>query len=514
MDTWYRGLEKPISHAMEAATHGPGTSGWTGFLGRAGLGLAVAYAAVMFLPVAAGNDSPPPLGRRERVRVKMDARGELFAPTGDDAGEVRRAFTAAARLDFLEGLADPSPAGGTAAAPPHDARGVRHFFSAAADLTIDGDGTRRSLAPATSTLIVAISPAVTHFAPDAPLTREEAELVAIAFDPLLLDRLLPPADAGSAEWRPSAELVAALLAIDTVGRPVDEPQTDSASAGDSPDSAKGGPLLARVEPAADPEGAMKLIVTGTVHGAVDGVPTTIRVEGSYELDATGQRVKSGVVRLREKRLAGHVSPGFECDASFQMARRPAAGSQAVPTADAAVLTGMEAAWARLVSGKSEGTPRSLRFEDPDRRFTLVHDARWRAVADDSRGLVLRMVDDGALLAECTVSPLPPGEAGMSIEDFRRDIERSLGGRLGRFTASEELAAGRSPLRVLRVVSEGTTDGVPLEWRHYLVEDRLAEDGRRSRMAVTFAVERRFADRFGRADADFIAGLTPKTRPAP
>lgn len=512
MDTWYGGVEKPISHPMEVATRSPGTAGLRGVLRRAGLGLVLACGALMFVPGADGDDPPPPLGRWERVRVKMDARGAVFAPTGNDAGEVRRAFAATARLDFLEGLADAGPAGAAAAARPHDARGVRHFFSAASELTIDGSGTRRSLEPESTTLIVASSPAVTHFAPDDFLTREEAELLAIAFDPLLLDRLLPPADGDSAAWRPSAELVAALLAIDTVGRPVDEPQTDSSC--DSPDSAKGGPLLARVEPATDPEGTKTLIVTGTVHGAVDGVPTTIQVDGSYELDAPGRRVRSGVVRLREKRLAGHVSPGFECEASFQMARRPAAGSQAVPTADAAVLTRMEEAWARLVSGTYEGTPRSLRFEDPDRRFTLVHDTRWRAVADDSRGLVLRMVDDGALLAECTVSPLPPGEAGLPIEDFRRDIERSLGGRLGRFTASEELPAAKSPLRVLRVVSEGTTEGVPLEWRHYLVEDRLAENGRRGRTAVTFAVERRFADRFGLADADFIAGLTPKTGPAP
>jgi len=498
------------------ATRWIGAAGLKDSLGKAGLALALVSAVVTMPPGivplrAEGNasvSSGSPLGRWERVRVKMEARGELFAPTGDDTGEVRRPFTAAARLDFLEGLADENPTEAAATAPPHDARGVRHFFSAASELSFDRDGdTRRSLAPATSTLVVASSPAVTHFAPDSLLTREEAELLAIAFDPLLIDRLLPPAGSASAEWRPSADLVAALLAIDTVGRPVDDAKV--APTGDSPDPAAAGPLLARVETATDSDAAAKLIVTGTVHGAVDGVPTTIRVDGSYEIDATGRRIKNGVVHLREKRLAGHVSPGFECEASFQMARRPAAGSQAVPAADAGVLSGMEAAWARVLDGRCTGTPRSLRFQDPDRRFTLVHDARWRAVADDARGLVLRMVDDGALLAECTVSPLPPGESGMPIEEFRRDIERSLAGRLGRFTASDEQPATESAGRVLRVVSEGTIDGVPLEWRHY-----LTEDGRGSRTAVTFTVERRFADRFGRADSDFMNGLNPKTGPAP
>lgn len=501
---------------METVTQWVGAAGLKGSLGKAGLALALVSAVVtmppgLVPPRVEANDSVSSgsaLGRWERVRVKMEARGELFAPTGDVTGEVRRPFTAAARLDFLEGLADADPAEAVAAAPPHDARGVRHFFSAASELSLDRDGdTRRSLAPATTTLVVASSPAVTHFAPDTLLTREEAELLDIAFDPLLLDRLLPPADSASTEWRPPAELVAALLAIDTVGRPVDDPK--AAPTGESPDPAATGPLLARVVPATDSDDAAKLVVTGTVHGAVDGVPTTIRVDGSYELDAAGRRVKNGFVRLREKRLAGHVSPGFECEASFQMARRPAEGSQAVPAADAEVLSGMEAAWARVLDGQGTGTPRSLRFQDPDRRFTLVHDTRWRAVADDARGLVLRMVDDGALLAECTVSPLPPGESGMPIEDFRRDIERSLAGRLGRFTSSDEQPPTESAERVLRVVSEGTIDGVPLEWRHYLVEA-----GRGSRTAVTFTVERRFADRFGRADADFMAGLNPKTGPAP
>lgn len=503
---------------------------------RLGLAMVVAGGHALALPRAGGEEAGSKLGRWERVRLKMDARGELFAPTGGDGGEVRRPFTATARLDFLEALGEnrasreestdgqaaedaasdaPETSGAQTAEtdaatagnvrPPHDALGVRHFFSAVSELKIDDGGTRRSLGGATSTLIVSSSPAVAHFATDAPLTREETELLGIAFDPLLLDRLPPPADTTS--WRPPAELTAALLAIDTVGRPADEPRSDAEGGSRGPPME--GPLLVCVEPAADPGASAKLLVSGTVHGAVDGVPTTIRIEGTYELDGPGRRVKSGVVRLREKRLAGHVSPGFECDATFQIARRPAEGSQAVPAADTAVLAAMQDSWDRLVAGRSTGSPLTLRLQDADRRFTLLHDTRWRVVADDARGLVLRMVDNGALLAECTVSPLPPGEAGTTLDEFRRDIERSLGGRLGRFTASDEKAGQKNEGRVLRVVSEGTIDGLPLEWRHYLVEDVLG-----GRTAVTFTVERRFADRFGGADRDFIAGLAPKKGSAP
>lgn len=491
----------------------------------------------------AGDDGDrPAAGRWERVRVRMEARGELFAPTGEGTAEVRRPFTASARLDFLEGvfaaggpldgrtvnpdaaeLTGQANAGLDTAAAPHDARGIRHFFSAASELSIDGSRTQRTLGERSNTLVVSSSPAVSHFAVDALLTREETELLSLAFDPLLLDELLAHGQTGGdasgrtpVEHRPTAELAAALLSIDTIGRPAESaPGSDRQGAGssDAPAAADAsGPLVVRTVPAAAGGEPAKLIVSGTVHGAVDGVPTTIRVDGSYDLDADGKRVRGGLVRLREKRLAGHVSPGFECEASFQVARRPAEGSQAVPAADDSLLADMRSAWDRLRRKDGSGTPRRLVFHDPRGRFTLAHDFRWRSVADDARGLVLRMVDDGALLAECAVLPLPRGEAATSIEDFRRDIERSLGSRLGRFVSSETVAspeAAPGGRRVLKVVAEGSVDGLPLQWRHYLVED--AEGGR---TAVTFTVERRFADRFGDADLELVAGLAGEKRPPP
>lgn len=441
--------------------------------------------------------------RWERVRVKVDVRGELFAPTGAQGQEARKAFTSSARFDFVEAAATNEPGRPEPRAAAHGAIAVRHFFSAAAELSVDGSPSRRSLREAASTLGIVRSPAVRHFAADAYLTPEEIELLLLPFDPLLLDGLVPNVAEEESHREVSPEWTAAVLGLDTIGR--------STAPTESGDGTSLG-LQSRLVPAEEPGQPDRVVVVGTIRGAVDGVPTTIEVDGRLTLEPDTGHVTQAVVEMREKRLAGHVSPGFDCQATIQMARRPAEGTRAVPHAGEAVVESVRLGWERLrgssaarldpLAGTGPGDPARAWTADSNRRFAIIHDVRWRAVAENGRGLVFRMVDDGALLAECTVSPLVPSPAGAeaSLEDFRRDVERSLGEKMLRIT-SEKAARRDDGLTDLRIVSEGAEGGVPLEWRHHLV---TAPDG--GRVSVMFLVEKRLADRFGDADEQFVAGV--------
>jgi hypothetical protein len=148
------------------------------------------------------------------------------------------------------------------------------------------------------------------------------------------------------------------------------------------------------------------------------------------------------------------------------------------------------------------------YRDPTGRYTLEHDPRWRPVSEDARGVVLRFIDDGALVAECTVSALPPSAPGTTVDAFKEDVARSLGSSLAKVVSADETPRDDG-CRHLRVVAEGSEGDVPLEWRHHLLEGP-----RGSRLSATFVIERRFLGRFATADADFIAGAVVGAGSAP
>ncbi|MEX1077217.1 MAG: hypothetical protein WED27_12335, partial [Pirellulales bacterium] len=183
-----------------------------------------------------------------RVQIKLSVRGELFAPAGTNAPPVREPITLEACFDFLE-------AGDNAAV-------TRHYREASAAVTIRESTDRTSLASdARDVEFTFVGTTPTPQLADGFLSRQEAELLDIPFDPLLLDRLLPATEqAGADSWKVPGDVVAGLLAIDTV---------------------TGGGIDVTVEHGTD--GAKTLRLTGTVHGAVDGAATRIDVTGAARL---------------------------------------------------------------------------------------------------------------------------------------------------------------------------------------------------------------------------------------
>ncbi len=149
-----------------------------------------------------------------------------------------------------------------------------------------------------------------------------------------------------------------------------------------------------------------------------------------------------------------------------------------------------------------GGPDRVWYRESEGRFDLVHDTRWRRVEDGPNGLVMRLVDRGALLGQCSITSLPqaPAAALPTRADMQRDIERSLAGQVVRVEAGEETDRDDG-LRIVRLASEGNAGQLPFRWIHYVV---AARDG--SRASVTFMFEASVQQRFADADRPLIAGL--------
>ncbi len=439
-----------------------------------------------------------------RVRVKLDVRGELLAPVGPDAPPLREPVEMAARFDFEE----TSPAPPSGEPTPHPVAVVRRSYrDATATMRVGDTSTTATLAADARRLLVARQGTTPMpYLADGFLSAEESDLLETPFDSLLLDDLLPgePVSIGQA-WGIPADITAGLLAIDTV---------------------ESGNIEARVREVSD--GRAQVTFAGIIDGAVDGVPTHLIVEGNFAVAATdavaddaSTDLESSLYRLhgqvlqvsadiRERRQASHVAPGFEVEAQLVVARTPlesVAESADEQGEDAVVDHAAERpspSSARVQPSRRRGAggPGRVWYRDAKERFDLVHDARWRRVEDGANGMVMRLVDRGALVGQCSITALPQAAAAAlpTGEDVTRDVERSLAGQVVRSDAAEE-SDRADGLRVVRLGSSGTAGRLPFRWIHYVL---AAQDG--SRVSVTFMCEESMLRRFGDADRPLIAEL--------
>lgn len=420
-------------------------------------------------------------GEAARHRLTLDVEGELFAPVGGDAPPLRQPITVAARYDFLQA---PAAAGGDAV--------VRRYLDAAADVRVDGVERRISLGDDARVLSVGLRGTTpSPWLADGFLSRDELDLVQTSFDPLLVDAMAPaePVEVGGS-WTVPGDTVAGLLAIDTM---------------------ESGDLRATL--AEVTLGRATVTFTGIVDGAIDGVPTHVTVEGSLTMPGASTAtaayrlagpVESLAVTLHERREAGHVAPGFDVEARLALARSPT---------DESVAAGEEQPAAAAVDkSRRRGAGRQglVWHHDAAGRFDLVHDERWRTVEDGADGLVMRMVDRGTLVAQCSITALPRTDARTppTIADVERDLERSLAGQFGRIEHASE-ATRSDGVRIVRVAVAGRADDLPFRWIHHVLTDAAGH-----RLAVTCMLETSLDARFGAADRELVDGLgLPGDQPA-
>ena len=415
------------------------------------------------------------------VAVTLRVQGELFAEAATNQPPVSQPIELEAEFQFTER----QPTGVAAAA-------VRTYHAATAAFTTDGATNRTTLASDAREVLVALrgTTPMPHLA-DGFLAREEAELLDVPFESVLIDGMRPaePVSA-SAAWTVAADLTAGLLAIDTV---------------------ESGSLEARLVEVVD--GMAEVSLAGTVSGAVDGAPTRLEVSGGYRCPAAADdagawrlegRIETLDVEIVERREAGWVAPGLDVTAHLRLVRT---APDREPNAERGVSPGSSERGDRLLPAASDrprgfGRPGTVWERHRQGRYTLVLDDRWRVVEDGSEGLVMRLVDRGALVAQCSILPLPrtAADAAPSAETVRGDVERSLGDQFGRITAAEE-STRDDGTRVVRVIAEGTADDRPFRWVHQVLTDPAGY-----RAAVTCMHEPAMADRFAIADREIAAGL--------
>jgi hypothetical protein len=144
----------------------------------------------------------------------------------------------------------------------------------------------------------------------------------------------------------------------------------------------------------------------------------------------------------------------------------------------------------------------LRFSSMHDGFRFLHQRQWRVMVDRHDVTILRLVEQGDLIAQCNASKLPDLPAGqhVQLEAFQTDIQRALGSSFGQFVEASQ-AKTEQGLRVLRAVASGVASELPVQWTYYHVSD---EKGRQ--VALVFTTDAKFAERLAKADGTIVRSL--------
>jgi hypothetical protein len=418
------------------------------------------------IDLSAGDEA----GQLAHVSIQLDAGGHnLVRPEQDDkvSGDQKSLpMSVAAKLAYDEQrLNSVAPD-----APPGTPLAVRYYDVAEAVIKV-GDTGRSPRLPDDKRLIVLElgKQRPLTFCPVGPLSRKQIDLIDVVGDSYAINRLLPKQPVAEGEsWANDASVMGPLLTFDTVA-------------------------ACEVKSVLDEFNAKyaKVRLAGDVQGTADGAAMEQQVRGVFLFDREHHRITRLNLAVREKRSIGGATPGVDAVAKLQIKIDPIDTSthlsdELISKATTAVRTPLH----------------DVLFESPTLGVRIRHDRQWYETAERREAVTFRRVDGSDLIAQCTLTVLPPKSAGRqtSLDQFQKDIVFALGKSFGELVSSRQWqnAAG---LYCYEVVARGIVEQVPVEWHYYLA---APESGNRVSLAVT--VEKPMLDRLGEADHQLIDSL--------
>lgn len=421
-------------------------------------------------------------GQLAHVSIQIDVGGHNLVRPQQSPPDMKAAtaeqslpISVAAKLAYDEKRL----ATGTANASPGAPLAVRYYDQAEAVIKVNETGRSPQLSDDRRLIVLEHSQQrPLAFCPDGPLSREQFDLIDAVGDSFHVEELLPKQPVAEGEsWTNEAAVIGPLLTIDTVASCEVKSVLDEFNASYA-----------------------KIRLAGNIDGTADGAATQQEVRGVYLFDRKLRRITRLNLAVREKRSIGGATPGLDAVAKVQIKIDPIKNSSHL--SDEVVAKSTTAARAPL---------RDLLFESPALGFRVKHDRQWYVTAEGREAVTFRRVDGGDLVAQCTVTVLPPKSAGRqtSLEQFQKDIQFSLGKNFGELVSARQWqnAAG---LGCCEVVARGLVEELPVEWHYYLA---APESGNRVSVAVT--IEKPMLDRVATADRELVESLAlfPAMAPA-
>jgi hypothetical protein len=356
-------------------------------------------------------------------------------------------------------------------------RSLRHYDGLDTEIKVADHATRSQLS-ANRHLIVAQgrSEGILFYSPAGALAAADLELLRAPSDTLCLIALLPPNPVSVGDkWSPPA----------WVGQML----TDTEAAAKSE-------LTCTLESVTDEKA--KVTLSGTVSGATAGCTGKVELHGWYLFDLKTKLISSAELDQAEERTVGPVSPGMKVTAKTVVARAAASDSESL-TQEAASAVPLDPPAALM----------QVQFHSPW-NIEIMHDRDWHVFQQNPQIAVLRLIEQGSLIAQCNLTPLraaAPGEH-VTVNQFQDDIRTSLGPRFKAIEKAEQIPTGDGRF-LYRVAVTGEANKNPITWIYYLC---AAANG--SQTSSVFAVDSTLLKRLGDRDLEMMKSLKFTDFPSP
>lgn len=237
---------------------------------------------------------------------------------------------------------------------------------------------------------------------------------------------------------------------------------------------------------------VKIQLRGTVDGAIDGVPTIIRTIGKLTFDRKLASCTWLAIAIHETREIGRAEPGFDVTATINMLRKPLKATIALPVVARKIDLGEPASTNRnYVSLSSEKLG-----------FHVLMSRQWRMMRDQSKAVMMRMVDNDRSIGQCDIQPITQlvDDQPWSLTAFESNVQVLLGEQFVEMVESDERVTA-SGTKILRAVADGSAEGVPIRWVMMHLSD---ESGKQ--LVATFTMEGNNIDAFGSSDMQFAGSI--------
>jgi hypothetical protein len=376
---------------------------------------------------------PPDSQRTTHVRYSMRIKGKLSTPSAAGATDWDLNSSATFEFDQRRFASDSIGQFGF--------RAVRRFQQAETTSKVGKEHENEVSLPQQSRLVQVYGGELqlVQLSPDVRLTRSQIDLLQFPCDPLAVTGLLPDRSLKDAKekWNADVWVVAMLSGIDAV-------VTQSATC--------------ELKSLSAEEAVVLFECQGT--GAITGSSTTVSISGEMVIDRSQSVIKRLKAVLKEKRTPGTVSPGLDVEADIE--------------------------WTQEIAKPVIDLPETMPDAMPDERrllltlatpwrVLLLHNRSWHVFHETSELVMLRMLHNGALLAQCNIASAPLMAAGkFTIEqDYVADVERAIKDRAGRIVASN-VTPDQNGWRIHHVQAIGEANKKTLIWDYYLCSTKSGE----------------------------------------
>ena len=351
----------------------------------------------------------------------------------------------------------------------HALRSLRSYQLAEARIEA-GERKTSSKLPDSRRLIVAEGrvDGIRHWSTLGSMTSESIDLLRTPGDSLALIALLPDSavEAGST-WKPPHWVIQTLTGVEAVTK---------------------SELSCRID-RLDERYAI-IVLDGQIEGAILGSLTTVTVKGQIAFDLQSGHIRQAQITQTEERAVGTVSPGMQVTATMYVDRQ--VSNSVGPLTDKLVDS---------IPIAPEDEQLAVGFVSPWRLY-FTHSRDWHVFHQTDDVAVLRLIEDGSLVAQCNVSRIPSVAAGRHTpeEQFIGDIQTALGSQLREISDAKVISVNDDRW-LYRVTARGMTRDVPMEWYYYLC---AAPDGRQ--VAFVFSLESRLAESFSGRDLELVGSV--------